>query len=288
MRIFYSQTKESTPNEPLFRINNLKISGCRFHYEIIKSEHDERNATKKSHSHTGFEIHLVGSGRKRYQTEDCLFDGLAGTYLLIPPNKKHRMLHTTYPLKKYSFSFSLLTDCDRVLDCATTPCICREIPPIVLQNLHTIVSEFQGGKAASSFVVANRIFESVVLLLQDAGTIRMDLQRMDVKEQTDIRVELAKQYVRDNAREPITVTDLTGYCHLSQKQLTRLFLEFEGMTPAAFIRSERILQIEKLLRDPQRTLKSISEEMSFPNEYCFNTFFKKYYGMTPGKYRKMQ
>ena len=287
MRIFYSHPQENAPNSPQFRFNDLKISECRFHYEIIKSEHDERNATKKSHSHTDFEIHLMESGRKAYQTEDCDFDGLAGTYLLIPPNKKHRMLHTTYPLKKYSFSFSLLTDCDRAFDCAT-PCVCREIPPIVLQNLHTIVSEFQGGKGASSFVVANRIFESVVLLLQDAGAIRMDVQRMDAKEPTDIRVELAKQYVRDNVREPITVTDLTGYCHLSQKQLTRLFLEFEGMTPAAFIRSERILQIEKLLTDPQRTLKSISEEMSFPNEYCFNTFFKKYYGMTPGKYRKMQ
>jgi AraC-like DNA-binding protein len=44
--------------------------------------------------------------------------------------------------------------------------------------------------------------------------------------------------------------------------------------------------IEKLLSDPSLSLRQISEKMEFNNEYHFNSFFKKYAGMTPGAYRK--
>ena len=33
--------------------------------------------------------------------------------------------------------------------------------------------------------------------------------------------------------------------------------------------------------------KEIADKMSFNNEYYFNTFFKKYFGMTPGEYKKI-
>ena len=53
-----------------------------------------------------------------------------------------------------------------------------------------------------------------------------------------------------------------------------------------YVSRKRCERIEKMLVDPTLSLHSISEIMNFNNEYHFNSFFKKYAGMSPGAYRK--
>lgn len=285
MRIYYRQPPQS---DYKFSIDKLSIWGCRFVHEDIKDESDERNATKKFHSHTEFEIHLIIDGQKSYQTEDGSFTVRKNEFLLIPPSKKHRMLQNAYPLKKCSLSFSVTAEGERPYNGNNPTCVCKAIPNAVLENIETIVSHIRSSHSASPFLIASRVFESIVLLLQEANIVRTDSMTDTTGETVDVRVDLAKQYIRDNICETLSVTDVASYCHIGAKQLTRLFLEYEKRPPAAFIRAERIRRIEQMLTDPSLTLKSISEQMNFPNEYCFNTFFRKHYGMSPGKYRKMR
>lgn len=103
----------------------------------------------------------------------------------------------------------------------------------------------------------------------------------------DSRVILARQYVQDNIDRPISCPELASYCHLSQKQLTRLFLLYTSQTPASYIRSQKVLRIEQLLRETAYSLKEISDLLHFASENHFNSFFTKYSGMTPGAFRKM-
>ena len=44
--------------------------------------------------------------------------------------------------------------------------------------------------------------------------------------------------------------------------------------------------MEKLLQEEGLSLKDIREKMNCSSEYYFNTFFKRYSGMTPGAYRR--
>ena len=55
------------------------------------------------------------------------------------------------------------------------------------------------------------------------------------------------------------VTDIAEYCHLSEKQLTRLFVQHEEMTPQKYIQRQRIRHIEKLLSDPAYSLRQMSD-----------------------------
>ena len=107
-----------------------------------------------------------------------------------------------------------------------------------------------------------------------------------VEELEEVRLTLAKQYIGDNICNSISVDELADYCHIGKKQLTRIFLRGEGCTAAEYVRRARCLHIEKLLADPSQTLSGISEEMHFCNQYYFNTYFKRYSGMTPGAYRR--
>ena len=56
-----------------------------------------------------------------------------------------------------------------------------------------------------------------------------------------------------------------------------------------YIEISRILcyNVFAVMNESELSLKEISERLNFANEYYFNTFFKKYSGMTPGEYRKM-
>jgi AraC-like DNA-binding protein len=97
---------------------------------------------------------------------------------------------------------------------------------------------------------------------------------------------MAKQYISDNINTPLTVLEVADYCHLSTKQLTRIFIIEEGMHTAEYIRKMRCIEIEKLLCDKALSLKAISEQMGFSSEYYFNSYFKKYAGLAPGIYRR--
>ena len=102
----------------------------------------------------------------------------------------------------------------------------------------------------------------------------------------DVRLKLAKQYVEDNVCYAVSVDEVAEHCHIGKKQLTRIFLCEEGCTVAQYVRRARCRRIETLLADPSQTLSAVSEAMHFCNEYYFNTFFKRYAGMTPGAYRR--
>ena len=102
----------------------------------------------------------------------------------------------------------------------------------------------------------------------------------------DPRIQLVKQYVKDNIAENINTEELASYCRISEKHLERIFLQSEGKTLMTFVREQKCREIEKLLADSSLSIKQISEMMNFSNEYYFNAFFKKHSGMPPGAYRK--
>ena len=105
-------------------------------------------------------------------------------------------------------------------------------------------------------------------------------------ETEDHRLSIAKQYIEDNIERSISLSELAAYCYLSEKQLTRIFRQGEGVSAAEYVRQRRCRKIEELLAGSDLTLCAISEQMGFSSEYYFNAFYKKYAGMTPGAYRK--
>ena len=130
----------------------------------------------------------------------------------------------------------------------------------------------------------NSILEILILSFRLSG-----IKENEKKTQSDENATLAiaKQYIDDNIEAGLSVADVSAYCYLSTKQLTRLFNKFENISPGEYIISRRIKLIENLLADHSLSLKQISTRMHFDNEYYFNTFFKKHSGMPPGEYRKM-
>ncbi len=270
MKILYKQPE----NDQMSGLNRFGIHNC---YFKRMTEKDSRIITKKTHHHTGFEIHIVKDGYQEYAVGKKVYKLERGSFLLIYPNTLHTVISSASRIQKYSITFN--KDIEKPLNC-----FFGGLSKRMSDNIDFILNECLIKKEISQTLIENNILEILVTAFRLSGAKENEIV---LKQDENAIISLAKQYLEDNIEIALSVSDVSEYCGLSTKQLTRIFHKFEEVTPGEYIKSKRILRIEKLLADHTLSLKQISEIMNFDNEYYFNAFFKKHSGMPPGEYRKM-
>lgn len=268
MKIIYKQPQTGSIFE------KFGIDNCCF--KQLYFEKSVEDMTKREHHHTGYELHIIENGHQTYKVDEVIYKISDGEFLLIPPGTKHCTMGYMPKTAKTSLTFDTYK---------TVSVTAKQTPQIVRTALGYINDEAKNKSTVSYQLIENRIFEVLINVLRQCGFTEDITTLPDTKE--DARLSMAKQYIKDNIEFNLKVSDVASYCYLSTKQLTRLFQSADSLTPAVYIQKKKIEHIEKLLTDTVLSLKDISERMDFTSEYHFNSFFKKYAGMPPGEYRKM-
>ena len=281
MKILFKQP-ENDPYHSAIALEEFGILQCFLKHIVSKS--DRTNITRKRHYHKCVEVHIIEKGYQIYEIEGKCIKLEKGSFLMISPLSYHRLTEETNETEKYSFTFELknhsmakqlLAEMGSYFSCVT---------PITVQEcIAYIEEEKREHKPYHTVLIGNRVLECILQMLRLFSSV---VTETTIEQVGDMRLELAKHYIGDNICNSISVDELADYCHIGKKQLTRIFLCGEGCTAAEYVRRARCLHIEKLLADPSQTLSGISEEMHFCNQYYFNSYFKRYSGMTPGAYRR--
>jgi len=248
--------------------------------------HDSGQITKKHHHHRGFEVHIITNGQQDYQAGASRCSLKPGQFLLIPPCTAHCARSSAPHTQKISLTFSLEPGSPLATSLPDqSTCFWTDCPSVVSSTLQNILSELACGHSFSQWVVSSQAALLVIYLLRASG-LHTQPPEICLPDESP-RLTLARQYVSDNIEFAPTVSDLAAYCHLSTRQLTRLFLQELQCSPSTYIRDVRLRKIETLLQNTDLSLKTISEQMHFNSEYYFNTFFKRHAGMTPAAYKRM-
>ena len=269
MKIFYKQTE----NDCVSSLSRFGVQNC--YLKKLMLTRDQKSVTKKPHHHTGFEIHIVTEGFQEYEVQGRNYTLNSGCFLIIYPGISHTVISSAPNTCKYSITFDKQTE-------KSQDCCFGVITKRIVSNLDYISGEVLIKKEISAILVENSIFEILAWAFRLSG-----MEENTKKQDENALVSLAKRYIDDNVERAPCVEEVSEYCCLSTKQLTRIFHRFEDIAPGEYIINRRIAKIEKLLSDSSLSLKQISEIMNFNNEYYFNAFFKKYSGLPPGEYRKM-
>lgn len=271
MKILYKQSAKDENSS----LNRFGIHNC--YLKQLSFERDCSSITKKSHHHTGFEMHIVTDGYQEYGIEGVTHRLESGCFLVIYPSVKHTVIGSAPHTRKFSITFNKPTK-------EHLGCFFGTLTERMSDNIAFISNEASLKKEISSTLIENNILEIIVSAFRLSGVKEND--KAPQKDENTI-ISLAKRFIDDNIETAPSVTDVAEYCHLSAKQLTRIFRRSEDVSPGEYIINRRISAIENLLSDYSFSLKQISETMSFNNEYYFNAFFSKHSGMTPGEFRKM-
>ena len=104
----------------------------------------------------------------------------------------------------------------------------------------------------------------------------------------DPDIASAVRYVRDNAHQSVTVTDILREVPISRRALERRFEKAIGRTPKAEIMRQRINQAKDLLRETDLRCAAIASRLGFTSPEKFSAAFRRKTSQTPTAYRESQ
>jgi len=102
----------------------------------------------------------------------------------------------------------------------------------------------------------------------------------------DVLVDAAKERLRHNFRENISLNSLAESLNVSSRTLSRRFQTTTGITPMQYLQKQRLQIGKQLLSSTSLSIDHISEQAGFHSATVFGRAFKKSYGKSPLQYRK--
>ena len=114
-------------------------------------------------------------------------------------------------------------------------------------------------------------------------------QRADSCLQQDYNGEIAGiiKYIKLHYASKIYLTDISNEVHLQPSYISGLFKRQTGITITEYITLYRISQAKRLLHEKDSKISEIAYETGFYDVHHFSRAFKKYEGVSPGEYRKL-
>lgn len=94
-----------------------------------------------------------------------------------------------------------------------------------------------------------------------------------------------QQFISDNFRRDIPLTEMAGIANMTVPAFCRYFKKVTGKTFVTYLTNFRIVFACKLLGDDHSTISEVAYDSGFNSLSQFNRAFKKHIGRTPTEYR---
>lgn len=99
-------------------------------------------------------------------------------------------------------------------------------------------------------------------------------------------IDSAVCYIKKNCQKDISLSEVAEVVHLNPSYLSRLFKAEAGIPFIEYVRNTKMDLAKELLRNSNKKIYEICEELGYQNGQYFSTIFKNVVGMTPLEYKK--
>lgn len=104
----------------------------------------------------------------------------------------------------------------------------------------------------------------------------------DVKE----RVTSSIGFMKEHLQEPLRIATLAAVVNLSRSHYTEIFRRVTGYAPLMYLNHLRMQRAVQLLNSSNLSIKSISEQLGFSDQFYFSRAFAKLHGHSPSEHRR--
>jgi AraC-like DNA-binding protein/mannose-6-phosphate isomerase-like protein (cupin superfamily) len=103
-----------------------------------------------------------------------------------------------------------------------------------------------------------------------------------------VQIGKAINYIETNFNTSIYIQQLADISFMSIRNLQRIFKDATGLSPNEYLLEHRIQQASKLLMETDSDIYNISSQVGTADWIHFSKTFKKKFGVSPSKYRKLR
>jgi two-component system response regulator YesN len=148
------------------------------------------------------------------------------------------------------------------------------ISDIITTSLVTEFNEFKNSK---------KLFDHFISLIL---TVREQSKKSKINNSEKV-LQDAIEYIESNYDNPDLSLELVcSEINISVSHLSMLFKKKKGINFIKYIITFRMEMAKKLFRETDLKVINISTQCGYSNVYYFSHSFKKYTGITPGKFRE--
>jgi len=105
---------------------------------------------------------------------------------------------------------------------------------------------------------------------------------------TNVRERVAKsiEFMKNHLREPLKISTLAGLVSLSRSHYTTLFQRVTGYAPLSYLNHLRMQRAVQLLNTTDLSIKQISDQLGFCDQFYFSRAFVKMHNHSPSEHRR--
>ena len=90
----------------------------------------------------------------------------------------------------------------------------------------------------------------------------------------------------ENLARPLDIEEFARELNLDYPSCRRLFKDYTGLSPYQYFLQLKIHRARHLLQEGNLSVKEVSYELSFDNQYYFSRIFKKKTGRSPSEWQR--
>jgi len=140
------------------------------------------------------------------------------------------------------------------------------------------------GSIFSSFYMLDNIGDFKQWFLELCNKIREEITKKHNIKSSEYVVK-ALEYINANYHKNLSLDEVAGKVYLSSFYFSKIFKEHTGKSFTDYLIELRLRKAAELLSTTTKTVRTICELTGFNSQQYFALQFKKYFGLTPTRYR---
>lgn len=160
----------------------------------------------------------------------------------------------------------------------------KELP--WLENITNLVMQETGSEKAGSNIVVNKLGEVLFIHVLRAYIKNIKKQKGFLAAIQDERISKVLKAIHNSPEKNWQLATLAKVGGMSRTSFSNTFKTLIGETPMHYITQWRILQAKDLLKESNKSVGEVAENVGYQSEAAFNRVFKKCVALTPLKYRQ--
>lgn len=242
------------------------------------------------HVHSFYEVCYVFDGRGTFFIHHQAHDVQAGDIFIARPSEYHEIISSEdAPLGIYFWAYTLSIDetdneiVNLLRAYRTSSAFLSQQVGQIPQLFDLLVDEIKRREAG--YVQSIRALTLKLLLETARSVTNVSANTTLEHDMHSAVVRKVIQYLKDNYHQSIQIRDIAAQVHMSERHVSRLFLNGTQKTIKTYLTDLRLDRACQLLLNDDIPITEVALQTGYPDMRYFSTLFRRQFGITPTAFR---